>query len=238
MAVKKSAMRNGAHMGRAGVIIPLLVMCGLLATACGSESSPPGVSSQSPSPGKSPGSPTAPEATAPARGATQTVHLGRFTEIFDSPLPADPAQASVVEGFRTAMILWDKSINAFAPVGLVAAYVEGHAMHELASSIASDKSYDTVLSGTDRFFKTRVTMHSAASATITTCDDASKFELVNRETGIVDPNFSNPPDQQYMFYTFQMIQQHGHWAISDASGVTLPDPRAIPCQPLRTPPIA
>ena len=78
-------------MGRVGVIIPVLMMCGLLVSACSSESS------------------AAPKKTSPARVTTNTVRIGRFTQIFDTPLPADPAQASVVEGFRTAMILWDKS---------------------------------------------------------------------------------------------------------------------------------
>jgi hypothetical protein len=77
-------------MGRAGLIIPVL-MCGLLVAACSSES------------------PATPKKTSPAPVTTKTVRVGRYTQIFDTSLPADPAQASVVEGFRTGMILWDKS---------------------------------------------------------------------------------------------------------------------------------
>lgn len=40
------------------------------------------------------------------------VHIGRFTQLFASPLPADQARAAVVEGFREAWVLWDRSENA------------------------------------------------------------------------------------------------------------------------------
>lgn len=79
-------------MGRVGFIIPGLVMCGLLVSACSSS-----------------GSPAAPEKPGPARPATEAVRVGRLTEVFDTSIPPDPAQASVVEGFRAGMILWDKS---------------------------------------------------------------------------------------------------------------------------------
>src|SRR5690348_12082737 len=97
---------------RAGVIITVL-MCGLLVPACTSQgpAARDTSSSQSPAaPGASSSqSPAAPKEPGPARVTTQTVRIGRFTQVFDAPLPADPAQASVVEGFRTAMNLWVKS---------------------------------------------------------------------------------------------------------------------------------
>lgn len=109
-------------MGRVGVTIPMLVICGLLVSACNSGS---------PIPPKSSGGPTAPKKTVPARVTTQTVRVGRFTQIFDTPLPADPAQASAVEGFRTGMILWDKSTEALRLVSPVTASVTGDALHDL-----------------------------------------------------------------------------------------------------------
>jgi len=210
-------------MGRVGVTIPMLVICGLLVSACNSGS---------PTPPKSSGGPAAPEKASPARVTTQTVHIGRYTQIFDTPLPADPAQASVVKGFRTAMILWDKSQQALRLVSPVTAYVTGGALHNLKASLDNAKAAEVVPAGADRFFKTRVTVISGTSATITTCDDGSKFEEVNPSTGVPDPAYSAPANQQYLFETWQMIRLGGHWAISGISPVTLPDSRAKPCQPL------
>jgi hypothetical protein len=42
---------------------------------------------------------------APAGGTgsvSASVHIGRYTQVFASPLPANPAQSRVVEGFRQA----------------------------------------------------------------------------------------------------------------------------------------
>lgn len=168
-------------MGRAGVLVPLLVMSALLVPACGSAS--------------------------PAPVTTLTVRVGGYTQVFGTPLPADPAQASVIEGFRTAMILWDKSQETTVLVSPV------------------------VIAGADRFFKTRAVAVSATSATITTCDDGSKFEEVNPGTGVPDPVYSATANQRYLFETWQMTRLGGHWAISDVTPVTLPGSRAKPCQP-------
>lgn len=197
-------------MGRFGAIIPVLVMCGLLVQACGS------------------GSPAAPRKTS---SATQTVRIGRYTQVFDTSLPADPAKAGVVDGFRAGMILWDKSQEASALVSPVAAYVTGNALRNLKATLARQKTSDVVPSGGDRFFKTMVAVISGASATITTCDDGSKFKEVNPGTGAPDPAYNAPANQQYLFETWRMVRLGGHWAISAVSPVTLPDSRAKPCQP-------
>ena len=115
-------------MGRLGLIIPVL-MCGLLVSACSSESS------------------AAPKKTSPAPVTTKTVRVGRYTQIFDTSLPADPAQASVVEGFRTAMILWDKSQENLMLVSAVTAYVTGSALRGLKASLVRTKADEVVPAG-------------------------------------------------------------------------------------------
>jgi hypothetical protein len=200
-------------MGRAGLVIPVL-MCGLLVSACSSQS------------------PAAPKKISPAPVTTKTVRVGRFTQIFDTPLPADPAQASAVDGFRTGMILWDKSQENLMLVSPVTAYVTGSALRDLKASLVRTKADGVVPGGADRLFKTRVAMISGTGATITTCDDGSKFEEVDPRTGVPDPVYSAPATQQYLFETWQMIRLGGHWAISAVSPVTLPGSGAKPCQPL------
>jgi hypothetical protein len=114
----------------------------------------------------------------------------------------------------------------------VLAYVTGDATTNLADAITSMKRDKIVSGGTDRLFDTRVTALSGTSATITSCDDGSKSNIVNAETGVPDPADSSPADQQYIFTTFQMVRLDGHWAISAVSPVNFPDSRAIACMPL------
>jgi hypothetical protein len=211
-------------MGRLGVvIIPVLMMCGLLVSACGSGS---------PAAPKKTGPAHATTKTSPARATTQTVRIGRLTEIFDTPLPADPARASIVEGWRTAMILWDKSQENLMLMAPVTAYVTGSALHGLKVYLVRAKADDVVPGGADRFFNTRVAVTSGTSSTITTCDDGSNFEEVNPGTGVPDPAYSASANQRYGSATWQMILRGGHWAINAVSAAALPDSRAKPCQPL------
>ena len=183
-------------MGRVDVIIPVLVMCGLLVSACSS------------------GSPAVPEKASSARVTTQTVRVGRFTQTFDTPLPADPAQASVIGGFRTGMILWDKSEEVSRLVSPVTAYVTSGALHNLKAYLVSAKAAEIVPGGGDRFFRTRVAVISGTSATITTCDDGGQLEEVHPSTGVPDPAYNVPANQRYLFETWQMVRLDGHWAIS------------------------
>jgi hypothetical protein len=206
-------------MGRGGVIIVGLAISGLLASGCGSGSS------GSP---RSSGSPTA------AKTTTESVRVGHLTEVFDTPLPADSAQASVVEGFRVGLILWDKSQEEQRLVSPVTSDVTGAALTNLKKSLTQELTpgQQIVPAGIDRDFKTRVTALSGDSATVTTCDDGSKFDDVNPDTGVVNTAYNATPDQEYIFVTWQMTRLEGHWAISRVSPVTLPNALAKPCQPL------
>jgi hypothetical protein len=194
-----------------------LVMCGLLASACSSGGSAVA--------GK----------TVSARVTTESVRVGRLTEVFDTPLPADPAQAGVVAGFRADTIVWDQSQEGLASASRVFAYVTGDALRNLADADVSMKRGKIVPAGTDRLFQTRVTMVSATTAAVTTCDDDSRLELVNPSTGAPDKADAAPADQQYGFVTWQMVRLGGRWALSAVVPVMLPDPRAKPCQPLPAP---
>lgn len=195
-------------MGRIGVVLSGLVICGLM-SGCGSSGGP-----------------------AAAKPTTESVHIGRLTEIFDTPLPTNPAQASVVEGFREDIVLWDKSQEDLKLLPAVTADVTGPAMTNLKDSLNEIISQQIVPAGTDRYFMTRVSMLKGTSATLTTCDDGSKFEQVNPTTGVPDPAFSAAADQQYLFITWQMTRVGGHWAISGVAPETLPNALAKPCQPV------
>jgi hypothetical protein len=159
--------------------------------------------------------------------------VGRLTEIFDTSLPADSAQASVIEGFRAGEILWDKSQEEQKLVPPVTSDVTGAALTALKETLTRELTpgQQIVPAGTDRNFKTRVAAMSGASATVTTCDDGSKFDEVNPDTGVVNTTYNATPDQEYLFVTWQMTRLDGHWAVSVVTPVYLPNAIAKPCQP-------
>lgn len=159
------------------------------------------------------------------------VRVGPYTQEFAGPLPAGAAQASVIEGFREAQVLWEKSENTGRLVAPVRDYVAGAALTHLTSATSADKSHDVVPAGTDRFFQTRVTALTSTGATITTCDDGSKFEQVNPHTGKVAAGYLPTPGEQYLFETWRMGLLDGRWAITGFSIAVLPSRAAEQCQP-------
>jgi hypothetical protein len=159
------------------------------------------------------------------------VRVGPYTQVFASPLPANAAQAAVVEGFREGQVLWEKSENAQHLVPPVRDYVTGQALTRLTSAIKAGKARDLVPAGIDRFFMTRVTAIRGRNATLATCDDGSKFKEVNPRTGKVNVAFVPTPGQSYLFETWRMVQLNGHWAITALSVAALPARSAEPCQP-------
>jgi hypothetical protein len=164
------------------------------------------------------------------------IHVGPYTQVFASPLPANTAQAGVVEGFREGEVLWEKSENAGHLVPPAQEYVTGKALSRLAAAIKAGNARDLVPAGVDRLFMTRVTTLTGRSATVATCDDGSKFEDVNPRTAKVDTGFLPTPGQEYIFETWRMARLSGHWAISGLSLATLPSRSAEPCQPGMTGP--
>lgn len=214
-------------MGRGGVIIVGLAIGGLLASGCSSGGSG---GAGSPRSSVNPGGPRSPAA---ARVSTESVRVGHLVEIFDTPLPADSAQASVIEAFRAGLILFDKSQEEQKLVPPVTSDVTGAALTDLKKSLTQELTPGQLIvpAGTDRNFDTQITALSGISATVTTCDDGSKFDEVNPVTGVVNTAYNATPDQEYIFVTWQMTRLDGHWAISAITPVTLPNALAKPCQP-------
>ena len=137
----------------------------------------------------------------------------------------------MVDGFREAQVLWVKSAEAWHLVAPVTQFVVGVDLSNLNRAIAYDKQRGVVAAGTDQFFMTKVTSLGVNSATVSTCDNASKFKFIFKATGHIDKADAAPPNQAYLFENWGMIRQSGHWAISSVSVIMLPDPRAQPCQP-------
>jgi hypothetical protein len=224
-------------VGRGGIIIAGLAIGGLLAAGCSSGSSSSGSagSGSSGGTGSATAATTATAATAatPATPATESVQVGHLTEIFDGPLPADPAQVSVIEGFRAGLILWDKSQEEQKLIAPVTDDVTGAALASLKKTLTQELTpgQEIIPAGVDRNFKTEVTALSGANATVTTCDDGSKFDEVNPATGEVNTAYNPTANEAYLFVTWQMTRLDGRWAISVVTPVSLPNALAKPCQP-------
>jgi hypothetical protein len=211
-------------MSRSGAAVTLFISGLLALSACGSNtpaSPPAGPARSAPSTTSGPGPSASPD----------SVHIGPYTQVFADPLPANPDQGSVMEGFREAWILWDKSELAWHLIAPVTDYVTGDALTRLNAAMTFGKTRDLVPAGTDRFFMTRVTAIAGDSATVTTCDDGSKYEEKNARTGRIDTAYSTPLNQAYLFETWHMAQRSGRWAVTSFSLAPPTDPSAKLCQP-------
>jgi hypothetical protein len=177
---------------------------------------------------------TVPPASSPAPpggNSATSFRIDRYTQIFATALPANEAQANVMEDFRAAWVLWDRADQEMRLVAPVSDYIVGRARTNLGDALLQEKTNDVVPAGADRFFLTRVTSIAGSTATITTCDDASKFTEVNPRTGRPDPAYAPNADEAYLFETWHMVRHSGHWAISALSLAALPNHLALACQP-------
>lgn len=168
---------------------------------------------------------------APPSSSGESVNLGPFTQVFDSPRPTDPTQAKIIEGFREGQILWMKSDIAMSLVPPVMSYFTGDAATHMTAAVERAKAFNRVPAGTDRLFDTQVTDVTDTSATVTTCDDITKFRKENPTTGEIDPAYTPRAGQTYFFETWHMVLESGNWAISAYSYASPSDPSAATCQP-------
>jgi hypothetical protein len=208
-------------MTRLGAVL-VLCLSGLLAvSACDSgQATPAATAGTSRAPGTA--SPAAPDASG------ESVRIGPYTLVFATPLPADPAQAKVMAGFRESQILWVRSDYAWRLTAPVKAYVTGQALTNLIAAVTAGRAHHLVPAGTERFFLTHVSDITDGTATLTTCDDGSKVGARNPQTGATYTSSSGPT---YIFETWHMVKLTGHWAVTAFSFALPPNPRAAPCQP-------
>jgi hypothetical protein len=95
------------------------------------------------------------------------------------PLPSDPAEVKVAADFREAMVLWHVSQEKRALVPPVTSYVTGAALTTLKTTLTTFNKQNLIPAGTDRLFKTDIVAVTNPTATITSCDDGSKFTEIN-----------------------------------------------------------
>lgn len=202
-----------------------LAMCALLTlTACGSGR-PAAAAERTAGPAPA-GTPRL------AAGGQETIRIGPYTQVWDGPLPADPARAAVISDFRAGQILWARSNEALRPVAPILGYLTGVARRDFFAALAAGRARQIVPAGRERYFLTRVTALTGTAATVTTCDDGSRYRAQNPRTGQVNPAYSpQSKAQAYVFMAWHLVRQSGRWVMASFSVATLPDRRALPCQP-------
>lgn len=204
-----------------------LALCGLLAltvTACGSGKPAAAERTAGPVPAGTP--------RPAAGGGPETIRIGPYTQVWDGPLPADPARAAVISDFRAGQILWARSNEALRPVAPILGYLTGVARRDFFAALAAGRARQVVPAGTERYFLTRVAALTGTTATVTTCDDGSRYRAQNPRTGQVNPAYSpQSKAQAYVFMAWHLVRQSGRWVMASFSVATLPDLRALPCQP-------
>jgi len=137
-----------------------------------------------------------------------------------------------MEDFRQGFLLYDKSQEKFALVPPVTSWVTGSALTDLKKSLTTLAQEQLVPAGVDRLFRTSVTAVSGSSATITTCDDGSKYNEQNPRTHVVNPSSVNLPlSEQYIFITWGMTRADGHWAINSITIASSSSAAAKSCLP-------
>jgi hypothetical protein len=206
-----------------------LVAAGLAVSACSSgtpalsPSSTPG-GSQSPSPLAGSLVP----AVSVTSGSVTRVSVGPFTQEFETPLPADVAQAQVVTSFRNAQVLWVQSLIAGQALPQLKQYVVGTALKDFLTAARHDDGAGIEPSGRDVLFDIRVTGMSKTEAAIATCDYDADYTSTYRSTSKLVPG-STPP-QPYLSEKWHLIREPKYWAIEYFSVAPRPSPAATQCE--------
>lgn len=202
-------MRRFAYPALAMIAFTVsLAACGPARTG-GSSSHSDASSSASATPASSGELPPGAIATGPG-----TTRIGRFTEVFGTPLPSDQRTRAVAASFQRAMLLWDDSQEKGTLVAPVTSYVTGRTLAVLKFTIRTFKQQNLVPSGTDHLFRTAVTA-GTDRATVTSCANDSKYTEVNPETGVPDPAFKQQSlNEQYPEISWTLVPHAGHWALS------------------------
>lgn len=207
----------------AGQPVPAASTAGTISGHLGPPTASAGAPSQSPA-----ASPQAPTSSGPADGVPVTAQISpNYTEVFATPLPADPARARVMSSFRESQIVWDLASVTLRLTKATTSYVTGSALTTLLRVLANFTKNNLVSVGSDRLFDTRITSLTTHLASLTTCDDGSLYGLADRTSGkVMAPA---PPTQEFDLAIFTMIPLKGHWALSTVKAVAYPDPRVKAC---------
>lgn len=204
-----------------------LVASGLIALSACTGGHPAAGRSAVTATSSTPATQAASTAAGPAGVTAGSVRIGPVTEEFATALPADTAQARVIEGWRASQVYWEQSVQAWRVVASASAYVTGNALKTLHSAVATDVAYHVILTGTNRLYRTSVTSLTADGATVSSCDDGSKVIDENPSTG---KKYQNQAGAVLTFFViWQLVPAAGHWAITSYTLVPAPDPRERVC---------
>ena len=152
---------------------------------------------------------------------------------FQTPLPADPQDASVVvtdENFQLAYYysLYSEGGNQhFAP------YIASpSALSAVQVNVAQNFARHERIRGTLRIFGTSVTQVDGAPSdlAVSFCGDNSQLASISAQTGQVVPD-STPADDHYFSQTDSYLPRNGKWALIAIATTFYPNGPAKECKP-------
>jgi hypothetical protein len=150
-------------------------------------------------------------ARVPASAGPLVVDIPPETLVFATPVPSDPTKAAIMEDFRSARTLWERSLVAQGLVAPVTNYVGGTALTgNLDRAIRQERRWDLIPAGTYRLFDTRIATATTHGATVVACVDMSKSFFENAETRRVD---SGVTSQSPSLEIWIMVPIGGHWKL-------------------------
>lgn len=147
---------------------------------------------------------------------------------FDSPLPADPAQAKVISGFRQASIALEESYEEVRLAPGATSYLTGGVLAGLKYELSVESQDGKVPAGEVAYYLTRVITVDGASAVVTTCEDNSQYVQRYASSKALAGGVG-PASQLYPFVTLTMTPLDGHWAVAAAQAVDEPAAAEQPC---------
>lgn len=151
--------------------------------------------------------------------------------IFETPAPADTAQARVYADFRYLFAAYYYAVQAQGQDHRYEDRLLGTERSLFAGSVAKLVDDHRVPWGTVRFFDTQVTAVYGAGAAVETCVDASRFGTKDARSGKPDPG--STPSTKKAFYRIRAGMQRGGdgvWRLVSYETDKRPDPMAKGCQ--------
>jgi hypothetical protein len=154
---------------------------------------------------------------------------------FETPLPADAGQASVVVTDEDYQLAYYYAIYSLGQDQRFGPYIAARpVLEKVQATVAQDIADHERFTGTMRFFDTTVapTPGAATNMTVSFCGDDSQLLNTSAGTGQVIPDHTAPPDQDYFRESDTYLPtKNGGWGLVAIDVVFYPGAAAKECKP-------
>jgi hypothetical protein len=152
--------------------------------------------------------------------------------VFDTPLPADQAQATIMVADENYQLAFYYSLStggkdrSYTRYASVIPQIGGESMAQFTQQdIAHYAASHLTRSGTIRFFDAKIVQDKGSGAEVQYCVDESQFDYVNTQTGRTTP-LKNP---YYLEQDSLVRESDGSWLVTFTYGYYPPNQQAAEC---------